>query len=169
MPWNLIPSDDLILQSELSRKKDLGTSDLVLCAVLVDKIPNLGGLSRTAEIFGVKRLIIGSNRYLADPSFKSLSVTSEKWLDIEQVIPIKLASYLNEMRQEGYTIVGVEQTANSKMIGEFKFPHKSVLVLGNEKTGMKFDLNLMFLTNYIICKIMFNVFMNLIFFFRDTC
>jgi len=135
MPWNLVPSEDLVLQSELSRKKDCGNSELILCAVLVDKIPNLGGLSRTAEIFGVKKLLIGSNRYLCDPSFKSLSVTSEKWLDIEQVIPFKLAAYLNGMREEGYTIVGVEQTANSKMIGEFKFPLKSVLVLGNEKRG----------------------------------
>ncbi|XP_066928393.1 probable methyltransferase TARBP1 [Clytia hemisphaerica] len=140
MPWNLIPSDDLMLQSELSRKKDLGSSDLILCAVLVDKIPNLGGLARTSEIFGVKRLVIGSNRYLGDPSFKSLSVTSEKWLDIEQVIPIKLASYLDEMRNEGYTIVGVEQTANSQMIGQFKFPPKSVLVLGNEKTGIPVEI-----------------------------
>ena len=136
MPWNLIPSDDLMLQSELSRKKDLGSSDLILCAVLVDKIPNLGGLARTSEIFGVKRLVIGSNRYLSDPSFKSLSVTSEKWLDIQQVILIKLASYLDEMRNEGYTIVGVEQTAKSKMIGQFEFLRKSVLVLGNEKTGI---------------------------------
>ena len=63
-------------------------------------------------------------------------MTSEKWLDIEQVIAIKLAAYLRNMKEEGYTIVGVEQTANSKMIGEFQFPRKSILVLGNEKTGI---------------------------------
>lgn len=135
MPWNLAPSDDLVLQSELSRKRDLGTSELILCAVLVEKIPNLGGLCRTAEIFGAKQLLIASNRYVSDPGFRSLSVTSEKWIDIEQVLPIKLGGYLSEMKRDGYTIVGVEQTANSQMIGKFKFPKKTVLVLGNEKTG----------------------------------
>lgn len=135
MPWNLAPSDDLVLQSELSRKRELGTSELILCAVLVEKIPNLGGLCRTSEIFGAKQLLIASNRYVSDPGFRSLSVTSEKWIDIEQVLPIKLASYLSDKKSEGYTIVGVEQTANSKMIGKFKFPMKTVLVLGNEKTG----------------------------------
>ena len=136
MPWNILPaSDDTVLQSEFANKKESRTSQLILCAVLVDKIPNLGGLCRTAEIFGVRKLLLGSHRYLSDPVFKSLSVSAEKWVDIEQVMPIKLVSYLTEIKSEGYHLIGVEQTANSKMIGQYKFPEKTVLVLGNEKKG----------------------------------
>ena len=150
MPWRVLPStDDVILQSELDKKKDSKTSQLVLCAVLVDKIPNLGGLCRTAEIFGVGTLIVGSHRYVEDKGFKSLSVSAERWLNIEQVLPIKLASYLKEMRSNGYHLVGVEQTANSKMIGQYNFPQKTVLVLGNEKTGLIFfNLYIIFVCSY---------------------
>lgn len=64
-----------------------------------------------------------------------LSVSSEKWVNIEQVIPKKLSHYLEEKKTEGYHIVGVEQTANSKMISDYKFPKRTLLVLGNERTG----------------------------------
>ena len=136
MPWNLLPSaDDTSLRSELDKKDEANLSDLIVCAVLVDKIPNLGGLCRTSEIFGAGKLIIASYRYVSEAGFKSLSVSSEKWVNIEQVIPKKLSHYIEEKKTEGYHIVGVEQTANSKMINEYKFPKKTLLVLGNEKTG----------------------------------
>lgn len=136
MPWNLLPSaDDTSLRSELDKKDEASLSDLIVCAVLVDKIPNLGGLCRTSEIFGAGKLIIGSYRYLSESGFKSLSVSSEKWVNIEQVIPKKLSHYLEEKKTEGYHILGVEQTANSKMISDYKFPKRTLLVLGNERTG----------------------------------
>lgn len=46
----------------------------------------LTGISRTCEIFNVKELVIGNIRYLEDKSFQTLSVTSEKWLNIKEVI-----------------------------------------------------------------------------------
>jgi len=141
MPWNILPSaDDTALNSELEKKRDSKKSELILCAVLIDKIPNIGGLCRTCEVFGANKLLVASNRYLTDPGFKSVSVSAEKWLDIEQVMPIKLARYLEEMKSEGYKVIGVEQTANSQQIGQFKFPEKTLLVLGNEKTGIPVDI-----------------------------
>ena len=109
-----------------------------MCAVLVEKIPNLGGLCRTAEIFGISSFLIGSQRYINEPGFQSLSVSAEKWLDIQQVLPIKLTQYLLDLKEDGYTLVGVEQTAKSRKIGDFVFPKKSVLILGNERTGQMF-------------------------------
>jgi len=38
--------------------------------------------------------------------------------------------YLTEMKANGYTLVGIEQTANSAQLNKFDFPIKSVLVLG---------------------------------------
>ena len=64
-----------------------------------------------------------------------MSVSSEKWLDVEEVQPTALGHYLQNMQQKGYTIIGVEQTANSKNLTAFEFPRKSVLLLGNEKFG----------------------------------
>ena len=53
-----------------------------MCASLIDKVPNLAGLSRTAEIMNASSLIINNNNYLSSEEFKAISVTSEKWLPI---------------------------------------------------------------------------------------
>lgn len=45
------------------------------------------GLCRTCEVFGVSKFIIGSMRYLEDKTFEMLSVTSHKWINIEEVEP----------------------------------------------------------------------------------
>lgn len=53
---------------------------------------NFPGLCRTCEIFGVSRLVVPSKRILEDKRFTALSVTSEKWIPIEEVsvvYPIK--------------------------------------------------------------------------------
>ncbi|EDO45339.1 predicted protein [Nematostella vectensis] len=114
--------------------------ELVVVASLINKAPNLGGLCRTCEIFGAKRLVLGSNEVMNDPYFKGLSVSSSKWVDIEQVRPAELNNYLDAMRHDGYSLIGVEQTANSKRLTDFTFPHKTLLLLGNEKEGIPVEL-----------------------------
>ena len=47
-----------------------------------------------------------------------------------------LLQYLTFQKSNGYQILGLEQTANSKMLSEFQFPEKCVLVLGKEKEGI---------------------------------
>jgi tRNA guanosine-2'-O-methyltransferase len=120
--------------NNMNRKKNSfeKNTGLILVSSLIDKGTNLGGISRTCEIFNVKELVLGSLKYLEDKTFQSLSVTSEKWLNIKEVPEKYLKTYLLEMKYNGYTLVGLEQTANSVQLNEFKFPAKSVLVLGFE-------------------------------------
>lgn len=59
---------------------------LVVVASLVDRIPNLGGLTRTCEVFGVSELVISSLKHIEDKQFQNLSVTAEKWISISEVI-----------------------------------------------------------------------------------
>ena len=110
---------------------------MILCASLIDRTPNLGGLCRTCEIFGVETLVIGAMRYLDDANFKCLSVTAEKWMNIEQVLPRHLKVYLEEMKNKGYRLVGIEQTANSKSLQDYEFQEKTILLLGNEREGIR--------------------------------
>ncbi|KAJ8045438.1 putative methyltransferase TARBP1 [Holothuria leucospilota] len=124
--------------SESVREEKRG--QLVVVATLVDRMPNLGGLCRTSEIFGVEKLVIGRAQYLEDKSFLGLSVTAEKWLPMKEVRPSELKDYLTEMRHHGYTLVGVEQTANSIVMSEYQFPIKTLLLLGNERTGIPVEL-----------------------------
>jgi tRNA guanosine-2'-O-methyltransferase len=57
---------------------------LIVCASLVDKIPNLGGLARTAEIFAAERLVLPDLNVTKMDNFKTLSVTAGDWIQMEE-------------------------------------------------------------------------------------
>ena len=65
-----------------------------MCASLIDKIPNLGGLARTSEIMNASALVINNRAICENDEFKGVSVTSEKWLPIHEVQEKDLYSYL---------------------------------------------------------------------------
>uniref|UniRef100_F1KRS2 Methyltransferase TARBP1 n=1 Tax=Ascaris suum TaxID=6253 RepID=F1KRS2_ASCSU len=116
-------------------KRPEGTS-LIVVATLVKKPANLGGLCRTSEIFGAEKLVLANSRIVEDRTFKSLSLSSENWIEIEQVTACELLDYLDKMRKMGYKIIAAEQTTNSKSFAMFRFPRKCVLLLGDEKEGI---------------------------------
>ncbi|XP_063048318.1 probable methyltransferase TARBP1 [Engraulis encrasicolus] len=111
-------------------------SALLVVASLIDKPTNLGGLCRTCEIFGASGLVLDSLRHVSDKQFQALSVSSELWLPIMEVRPGELSSFLQLKKAEGYSIVGVEQTANSHKLQDYTFPQKTLLLLGNEREGI---------------------------------
>ena len=85
----IIPLDSLELDLEASRDARLKNArgrkkqQLVVCASLVDKVPNLGGLARTSEIFAAERLVIPDTTVCKMDNFKSISVGAGDWIDIE--------------------------------------------------------------------------------------
>ncbi|KAJ8912072.1 hypothetical protein NQ315_000577, partial [Exocentrus adspersus] len=115
-------------------------SDLILIASLVDKSSNLGGLSRTCEVFGVRDFVLNDIKILDDKDFKSLSMSSEGWVHTVEVKINKLREYILEVRNKGYFIIGAEQTSRSISLHKYKFNKKTALVLGNEKEGIPADI-----------------------------
>ena len=77
---------------------------------------------------------------MEDDLFKSIAVTAEQWLPIREVAPEYMKVYLHQKQQDGYMLVGLEQTTNSSHLKEFKFPEKVVLVPGDEKKGIPSDV-----------------------------
>ncbi len=117
------------------RKSTLG--ETIVCASLIDRVPNLAGLSRTCEILGCTRLTIPDVTVLDDPKFKGIAMTSDKWLQIDSVPPGQsLISFLEARRREGFRILAVEQTSASTPLHTYTFPSRFVLVLGNENSGI---------------------------------
>lgn len=47
-----------------------------------------------------------------------------------KVRPSQLVDYLQQKKAEGYTVIGVEQTAQSSDLAQYRFPEKSLLLLG---------------------------------------
>ena len=55
---------------------------------------------------------------------------------MEECPESELPAYLRGLKEEGYALVGLEQTVTSQMLGRVEFPEKVALVLGKEKEGI---------------------------------
>ena len=58
---------------------------------------------------------------------------------MEEVKEGDLLGWLHQKKSEGYSIVGLEQTASSKCLTRMKFSEKTVLLLGKEKEGIPIE------------------------------
>jgi len=58
--------------------------DIIVCASLIDKVPNLAGLARTAEIFACSKLIVPDAGIQKMDNLKKISVGADEWIDIEE-------------------------------------------------------------------------------------
>jgi len=87
----IVPFDALQLETAnfvLSRHlnaADRPRQELVVCASLVDKPTNLGGLARTSEIFAARSMTLPNERIKQHESFKSLAVSADQWMPLEEV------------------------------------------------------------------------------------
>ncbi|KAL5183937.1 putative methyltransferase TARBP1 [Glycine soja] len=141
-----IERDDLLLDQLLqSRRSSLdqqkaSRQNFILVASLLDRIPNLAGLARTCEVFRASGLAIADTKIINDKQFQLISVTAEKWVPIIEVPVDSIKIYLQKKKKEGFSILGLEQTANSVPLDQYIFPKKMVLVLGREKEGIPVDI-----------------------------
>ncbi len=53
-------------------------------------------------------------------------------LEVHRTLP----PILKDLKQAGYSLVGLEQTTNSTDLHSFAFPRKTALVVGNERSGL---------------------------------
>ncbi|KAI5275972.1 hypothetical protein E4T47_01157 [Aureobasidium subglaciale] len=114
-------------------------TSLIVIGSLVDNAYNLGGLSRISEIFGAQAMYIQSPQsVLGNKDFISVAVASQNHLPIHDLHSDNLSEFLTEKKTQGYTVVGVEQTDRSVLLGseECKLPEKTLLVMGREKEGV---------------------------------
>jgi tRNA G18 (ribose-2'-O)-methylase SpoU len=86
----IIPLDALNLSLEEIKEKRTRNAarrkkqDLIVCASLIDKVPNLAGLARTSEIFAVDRLVVPDRTVTKMDNFSSISVGAGDWIEIEE-------------------------------------------------------------------------------------
>ncbi|CAJ2663943.1 unnamed protein product [Trifolium pratense] len=138
--------DDLLLDQLLqSRRSSLdeqkaSRQSFILVASLLDRIPNLAGLARTCEVFKASGMAIADTNIIKDKQFQLISVTAEKWVPIIEVPVDSIKTYLQKKKRQGFSILGLEQTANSVPLDQYVFPKKMVLVLGREKEGIPVDI-----------------------------
>ncbi|XWS49177.1 hypothetical protein CRYUN_Cryun13aG0141400 [Craigia yunnanensis] len=137
--------DDLLNQLLKSRSLAMerirgNQQDIILVASLLDRIPNLAGLARTCEVFKALGLAVADAKIVHDKQFQLISVTAEKWVPIIEVPVNSVKQFLEKKKREGFSILGLEQTANSVPLDQYIYPKKTVLVLGREKEGIPVDI-----------------------------
>lgn len=117
--------------------KNVKRSDLIVVSSLVDKPPNLGGICRLCDVLGVGLLTVQDLRIKNHPQFKNVAVTADRWMPMQEVPVEGIIQFMRGKKLEGYTLIGLEQTDKSiKLDSSFKFPRKSLILLGIEALGI---------------------------------
>jgi tRNA G18 (ribose-2'-O)-methylase SpoU len=121
--------------------------EIVLIAHNIRSTHNVGAFFRTADGFGVSKIIFsgytpypaidGDTRlpHFADKLTRQIHKTA---LGAETMV--KFERYdeppLADLKSHGFTIVGLEQDQRSIMLPDFQVPDKVALLLGNEIDGV---------------------------------
>ncbi|HTU25544.1 MAG TPA: TrmH family RNA methyltransferase [Pirellulales bacterium] len=113
----------------LERPREL----VVACAPLRSNI-NLSHIVRVAGCVAVERVICCGNAKVVDKIARdgADSVT----IEVHRTLPPVLAV----LREEGYRLVGVEQTTHAVNLSDYQFQRRTALVIGNERLGLTEDL-----------------------------
>jgi tRNA guanosine-2'-O-methyltransferase len=112
--------------------------NLLLVASLIENPYNLGGLSRVSEIFGARTMYVRDPKIVSEKDFTSVAVSSQHHIEIAPLPVAEISAWVAEKKSEGWTVVGIEQTDRSVLLGEAEavLPDKTILVLGSESLGM---------------------------------
>jgi tRNA G18 (ribose-2'-O)-methylase SpoU len=95
---------------------------------------NLSRIARAASCCGLTRLICCGpaklDRKIARDATDTLEIEAHR----------TLGPVLAKLREQGYRLVGLEQTSNSQDLHHFRFERRTALVIGNERTGLTDDV-----------------------------
>jgi tRNA G18 (ribose-2'-O)-methylase SpoU len=91
---------------------------------------NLSNIVRTAGCAGITRVVACGqakiDRTIARDGADQVQV------EVHRTLP----PVLRALRQQGYTLVGLEQTTHSVSLHDYRFPRNTALVIGNERLGL---------------------------------
>ncbi|PSN17941.1 TrmH family RNA methyltransferase [filamentous cyanobacterium CCP5] len=109
---------------------------LIACASLVENPMNLGALCRTAEVFRLESLVLSQLQIAQNQEFRKLAVSADQWQPLEACAVKDLPDWLEAKARLGYIPLALTPDASASSITLFKFPKRSLLVLGRELTGI---------------------------------
>lgn len=117
-----------------------GEVEVVVCASLVDNVPNMAGIVRTSEALLGSRVEIAlrNDKVLQDPHFQKMVVAADKSARLASVPSgPRLLAYLREHREQGRRVIALEQTSSSTILrAGTPLPKRFVLLLGGEQEGL---------------------------------
>jgi len=121
--------------------------EIILILQNIRSTYNVGAILRTAEAFGVKKVICSGYtpypvlekdsrlphiRLKLDSQIAKSALGAEKFVEIEHHEVLEL----DKLKDQGYTIVGLEQDSRSIEMSKYNPPKKIALLLGEEVLGI---------------------------------
>lgn len=116
------------------------TNELVIISDNIRSAYNIGAIFRTLDGLGkgTRFYITGISPTPENPKVHKTA------LDAENSVPWKyfpkLIDAISAVEQEGFTVFALEQTNNSKIYTEVKYPLKLALIVGHEQWGVNEDI-----------------------------
>ena len=116
------------------------TFPITLVSDNVNNAPNLGSLFRTADAFGIEKLILCGQTISLGRKMTKTSRATEKAVSYE--IREETLNILKDLRSKSYKIICLEITDTSKPIYSFDFSKEKpiALVVGNENFGISKEI-----------------------------
>ncbi len=110
---------------------------IILVADQIRSGHNVGSLFRIGDAFGVEQIVLGG--YTVQPPHPEIQKTAigasetVAWRHFD-----RLEDFINEMKQQEYTVIGIEQTSNSIPLNDFNVDVEKayILIFGNEVNGI---------------------------------
>ena len=122
-------------------------SEIIVIAHNIRSTHNIGAIFRTAEGFGISKIILSGYTphpktsqdtrlpHIAEKLHKQIHKTA---LGAEDIVPFEYqeAPNLQHLRDAGFRIVGLEQAPTSILLTAYQAPSKIALILGEEVNGI---------------------------------
>lgn len=128
-----------ILQQNRQRNSPLRSS-FILWLHDIRSLHNVGAAFRSADSFGIHQLwLSGFTPVPPRPEITKTAIGAEEHVEWKQISNIPSA--VTNLKKNGYTLIGLEQTDKSILLQNYELTGSRVcLVLGNEVTGIGEEL-----------------------------
>ncbi|WP_100611407.1 TrmH family RNA methyltransferase [Confluentibacter lentus] len=112
------------------------TFPIILVCDNVTNAPNMGSLFRTADAFGVEKLILCGKHIELGRKMTKTSRATEKVVNYE--ISESASNVIDHLKTKGYQIISLEITNSSQPLHAYTFSKEKpiVLVIGDENFGV---------------------------------
>lgn len=130
-----------ILKENLSRNAPEKLSSLKILIPNIRSLHNVGSIFRSADAFGISEIILaGYTPTPPRPEINKTAIGAEEFMDWRYEEDATIV--LKELKEDGFYIVGLEQTSKSTELPDFKanMHSKMCIVLGSEVSGIEDEL-----------------------------
>ncbi len=139
MPKKLTTKE--ILKENLSQKPPEKLSQIKVILHNIRSLHNVGSVFRSSDAFGISELILtGYTPTPPRPEINKTAIGAEGFVDWRH--SETATEIIKELKQNGYTVLGMEQTTGSIPLNKLKINDydKICLVMGNEVTGIDSEI-----------------------------